>query len=65
MIAVHLIAGDNNGGPYAHATLTLKRGVESLTDAEVAEWRESVRALFVKGYGEEPESIIIYADESA
>jgi hypothetical protein len=63
MIAVHLIAGDANGGPYAQAVLDLDRDAESLTDAEIAEWREAVKTIYREGFNKEPEQVIVYVDE--
>lgn len=66
MIAVHILAGDGNGGPYAHATLTLDRDSGAdVTDAECAEWREAIRKMYHDGFSphEDPEQIIVYIDE--
>lgn len=64
MIAVHLIAGDNNGGPHAEAVLDLDREAESLTDTEIDEWREAVAKLHNQAHGEYPQSIIVWIEDA-
>jgi hypothetical protein len=65
MIEVHITAGDGDGGPYAKVMLELERdSADEVTLAECGEWREAIRTLFREGFGEDPEQVIVYVDES-
>ena len=63
---MHIVLGDDNGGPYAHVSLgEIPKDAEELTDAEVAESREAARKLFRDSYGEDPQSCVVYVEDDA
>jgi hypothetical protein len=65
MIDVHIVMGDDNGGPHAHVTLgDLDRQAESLTDREVAEWRMAARQVYCDAFGEAPDQLVVYVEEA-
>lgn len=62
---VHVLAGDSNGGPHTEAALGLDRDAETLTDEEIAEWREAVSTMYERAFSEPPESVIVWIEDAA
>ena len=61
---MHVILGDDNGGPYAHITMgEIPKQAEELTDQEVAESRDAARELFRNSFGEDAQSCVVYVED--
>lgn len=66
MIALHVVAGNDDGGDHAHVTFgDINCEPHELTDEQVAQARESVRDVYRKSFGIDPESVIVYVEEQA
>lgn len=62
---MHVILGDDNGGPYAHVQLgDIPKDAEDLTDEEVAESREAAQQLYRDAYGEDAASCVVYVEDN-
>lgn len=65
MIAVRVIAGDEDGGPHAEVTYDLDRDVDDLKDEEIKEFRNAVAQTYSHWFGGPPNAVIVTIAETA